>query len=153
ATGGFKSVIVGTGICAMQLNDVATCFSGPEESATSVPPASEVGVGDGWACILLADHTAMCWGENYYGQLGTGAGSDAPILQPVPAVAGMKLRSISLGTGPDTPGKHSCGLDMGGHAYCWGDNTAHQIGAPVSQPLAGYLITLAPTRVTRTRLQ
>ncbi len=56
-----------------------------------------------------------CWGDNRSGQLG---GEDAEALAPVepPAFAQRSLTPVSAGFGI------SCGEDLAGSVYCWGDN-------------------------------
>ena len=73
------------------------------------------------SCGLVSDGTAFCWGHNGYGQLGDGA-SNSPGGSPR-AVAGDKHFS-SLVAGD----QHTCGLTLGGAAYCWGANLYGQLG-------------------------
>ena len=64
-----------------------------------------------------------CWGQNVFGQLGLGAGDPiAPVWAPGSPVSAPALQSIESGTA------HTCGLDVGGGAHCWGDNSRGQLG-------------------------
>jgi len=148
----FKSVTVGTGICGIRLDDMVTCFSGPGANVSPASPASQVAVGDGWVCALSFDRSAACWGENYYGQLGTDTRADTLISRPSPVVGGLQFRMITAGAGPAIPGKHSCGVDLAGRAFCWGDNSVGELGSPGSQTLVNYQLMLKPARVTRSRI-
>ncbi len=75
-------------------------------------------------CALDADGAAYCWGSNLLGELGTGGyqSGTTPTLAPVPVSGGHTFAAISAGDG------YTCALDVGGDAWCWGDNTYGQFG-------------------------
>lgn len=52
-------------------------------------------------------------GQNNNGQLGTGGDADSSV--PVAAAAGRTFAALSAG------GSHTCGLEAGGKAICWGE--------------------------------
>lgn len=98
--------------------------------------ATQVSVGDDFACAVTTGGAAMCWGLNDMGQLGAGtssgpqtcvsAGSDSYPCSKVPVqVSGLAsgVRAISAGTG------HACALLEGGTLKCWGRADAGQLGA------------------------
>jgi alpha-tubulin suppressor-like RCC1 family protein len=75
-----------------------------------------VSAGTYHACALDANDAAVCWGYNYYGELGigtSGANSDSNV--PVAVAGGLTFVAISAGQ------THTCALVKGGAAYCWGD--------------------------------
>ena len=77
------------------------------------------------ACATDAGGAAWCWGDNYWGQAGLGD-DDEPVnmcLQPAPVAGGRSFVSISIGMG------HACGVEAGGAAWCWGNNSDGQLGA------------------------
>ena len=85
-------------------------------------------------CALQADGAAFCWGSNQDGQLGTGGFND--IDSPVAVVGSLRFTSISAGgdtvSQPPLPFRyesHTCGIAVGGAAYCWGSNVSGQLGA------------------------
>jgi len=94
-------------------------------------------------CALLADGTALCWGDDGNGQLGRdGDGSVAIEPAPVVTMAGEPLAGLTrLASGL----LHSCALDGDGQAWCWGSNSNGQLGVadwsgggdsrPVAQPV------------------
>jgi alpha-tubulin suppressor-like RCC1 family protein len=77
--------------------------------------------GNYFTCGLTAGGVAYCWGDNAYGQLGDGSTTDR--WTPV-AVAGALVFASLTAAGHD----HTCGLTIGGAAYCWGSNRFGQLG-------------------------
>lgn len=63
-------------------------------------------------CALTLDRTALCWGNNGFGQLGDGGTTVR--LAPTLVVGGVSFQSIDVGD------PWSCGLSTLGKAYCWG---------------------------------
>jgi len=76
-------------------------------------------------CAVLKSHTAKCWGDNGYGELGNDGSeiaSDVPVaVKGVPGVA-----SLELGIGS------ACAVLRNGGAECWG-----YVAGPVPVSLAG----------------
>lgn len=80
----------------------------------------------GHTCALSAGQ-AWCWGRDFYGQLGNG--DDDEFIEPAPvAVAlvgggvGGNYNRISAGF------NHTCGVDYGRKAVCWGQDEYGQVG-------------------------
>ena len=73
------------------------------------------------ACALVTGGAAYCWGYNGNGQLGLGTVS-FPAPTPQAVTGGIAFASIS------SRGNTTCGLDMAGGAYCWGDNRYGAVG-------------------------
>ena len=71
-----------------------------------------VASGASHTCGLTLDRTALCWGNNSFGQLGDG-GTTAR-LAPTLVGGGITFQSIAVGD------PWSCGLSTSGKAYCWG---------------------------------
>jgi alpha-tubulin suppressor-like RCC1 family protein len=110
----------------------------PADSGTAVPAggngdlngvAVQVAAGEAHTCALDYDGSVFCWGDNSAGQLGIGGGPDQPVPTQVPKLAGRVVVEISAGA------EHSCAIDEQGRAWCWGDNSAGQLGNP--EALAG----------------
>ncbi len=111
---------------------------GNEKTADAATPQAVAGgltfaavsVGGPNTCGVTAGGAAYCWGSDGYGQLGAGApapdlcGSDqSPCsIRPLAVAGGHGFASLSAGWGS------ACGLDAGGVAYCWGDNSFGQLG-------------------------
>jgi alpha-tubulin suppressor-like RCC1 family protein len=72
-------------------------------------------------CVVRADASVWCWGQNTMRQLGReGAGA----AQPVPGVAAR-----ALGAGPF----RTCALTTDSTIMCWGDNEHGAAGAEPSE--------------------
>ena len=93
--------------------------------------ATDVGVGDGFACALLAGGTVRCWGKNDYGQLGL----DNTIAMPTevgPTInlgTGLTAASLSVGAA------FACAVLSDGSVRCWGDNLDGQLGLGNADPV------------------
>lgn len=94
-------------------------------TAVQMPAGMHVaalGTGEVHSCALTDVGAAYCWGYNGNGQLGDGTTDPAaaPVLVQLPS--GVTLTGIAGGFG------FTCGLAGDGAAYCWGDNSAGQLG-------------------------
>ncbi len=83
--------------------------------------------GDGHSCGLTTAGAAYCWGWNASGQLGDGTKTDRNVAAEV--LGGLTFQAVTAGGGG-----HSCGLTTVGAAYCWGSNTAGQLGDGTNTP-------------------
>ena len=96
----------------------------PSPLATSLKLIS-ISIGQQHACAVDTAGNPLCWGNNWYGQLGVGsAGGDRGIAEsftPVAVLGGQKFHQIVAA------GMHSCALQSSGDAYCWG--LGSQLGA------------------------
>jgi hypothetical protein len=80
-----------------------------------------VAAGERHTCAVTHDGAVKCWGDNEYGQLGDGTGSDSSI--PI-VVSGQTsgLKAVAVG------GRHTCALNDAGGVRCWGFNHDGQLG-------------------------
>jgi alpha-tubulin suppressor-like RCC1 family protein len=77
-------------------------------------------------CALDEVGLAYCWGNNVSGELGTGVVGVA-YAGPQPVVGpngGPALAFIALAAGA----QHTCGRAVDGRTYCWGRNSAGELG-------------------------
>ncbi len=121
----------------------------PADSAVAVPvehadgvldmphPAIQVDAGADHTCALDRSGTAYCWGSNSDGQLGIGSNDGQATPAPVGSLNGRTLVKITTGA------NHTCAIDDEGAAWCWGDNSAGQLGVPGLSPG-----TTSPVRVS-----
>ena len=103
------------------------------------------GENGGFACGLMSDGSAWCWGNNTYNQLGChesltpnhpkycttpGNGPDVfnvPQRVSTPLLPGNDTSWTSISAGNGQYG-HACGRTIDGHGWCWGVNLAGQLG-------------------------
>ena len=80
-----------------------------------------IAAGDWHTCALTASGGVMCWGSNYFGQLGDGTDTDRNTPMPVTGL-GSGVAAIAAGYG------HTCVLTDAGGVMCWGRNESGQLG-------------------------
>jgi alpha-tubulin suppressor-like RCC1 family protein len=73
-------------------------------------------------CALLETGQVQCWGDNSFGQLGTGASSSAPAPTPRLVVAIDDAVEVAAGS------THTCARRRSGEVWCWGSNAFGQVG-------------------------
>lgn len=78
------------------------------------------------SCVVTTDHRAACWGENQYGQTGTGGGNGLPlpVLDPV---LGGPLEGIDHITAHYA---HACASMIDGRVLCWGRGSEGELMDP-----------------------
>lgn len=117
--------MVGEVICwpAAEGDDAPTAQRVLGFGAAAGRPAASVAVGDRHACVTTDSGEVDCWGRNFHGQLGDGTteDSEAP-TRASGALIGRTATSAAAG------GFHSCALTTDGDIWCWGRNTAGQLG-------------------------
>ncbi|HEY6927935.1 MAG TPA: Ig-like domain-containing protein [Steroidobacteraceae bacterium] len=79
-----------------------------------------VSAGAGYTCGVVTGGDAYCWGENEFGELGTGDTSGRVVPTPVLGQFGIATLSAGMGT--------TCAITNGGHEYCWGNGSVGQLG-------------------------
>ena len=89
---------------------------------------TQITSGANHTCAIDTAGQVYCWGENAYGQLGdnTTTGRTTPVAVNTTVGAGaMDGKVIAQITAGST---HTCALDIAGQVYCWGLNSAGQLG-------------------------
>ena len=92
--------------------------------------AKAITTGQFFSCALLDNGTVRCWGDNSYGQLGTGGTGDrgdesgemGNVLPTVNFGPGRTAVAIAAGE------QHACAILDNGSLKCWGDNLRGQLG-------------------------
>ena len=82
---------------------------------------SQVVAGYQHSCGLRTDGAAYCWGLNNWGEVGDGT-AGTPRIVPVLVLGGHQWASLMIGL------IHTCGVDVNGAAFCWGNNQAGNLG-------------------------
>jgi hypothetical protein len=85
---------------------------------------------------------ARCWGDNQFGQIGNGDTSGQPVTTPsvVQASDGFPLDDVRLMAAGE---RHTCALRANDRfVWCWGDNSAGQIGQPTATTLIATTATM-----------
>jgi len=90
------------------------------EGALAGKRVTSVSGGTGHSCAI-ADGELFCWGAGGSGRLGTGSNDNAPVPVAVAGLAGTRVTAVSAGN------LHTCAV-ADGSAYCWGSDTAGQLG-------------------------
>ena len=81
-----------------------------------------VATGSRHTCAVEKSGIVYCWGANARGQLGNASRTGS--LVPFP----IRVRGRETFSGVTVGATHSCALTSEGEAYCWGDNSAGQLG-------------------------
>lgn len=111
----------------------ASCSIEAENYACRLAPVAvqgglafaQVDAGSTHTCALTSAGSAYCWGRNNAGQLGDNSTTnrfDDQKSAPAAVAGGLVFTSLSAAS------LHACGLTAAGTAYCWGANSAGQLG-------------------------
>jgi alpha-tubulin suppressor-like RCC1 family protein len=92
--------------------------------------AKQIATGSSYACALLDDGSAYCWGDDTYGELGNGAPGPARET-PAKVIITNDVAEIAAGRGRTT----TCATKTDGTIWCWGVNFRGLLGhAGVGDP-------------------
>ncbi len=153
-----RIAVASTHACAIDdLGDVycwGSNFSGelghpgaPAPSATPTKvagldsPAARIAGGQEQTCVVETDGDVLCWGANYYGQLGSAVSSTTSVPTPV---VGLPDNIVDVTASAD----NTCALAADGRVFCWGEDQFGQAGnggidyavpSPVLMPNVDYL--------------
>jgi alpha-tubulin suppressor-like RCC1 family protein len=81
-----------------------------------------VAAGASHTCALLASGAVKCWGDNSFGQLGTGDATALQTPRSAPIALGASASAVAAGAA------FTCALLEKGAVACWGDNANGQLG-------------------------
>lgn len=146
-SGGHRFRVVSAGVdhtCGIREDGVALCWgnggagrlgTGGFTTSTPTPVAAEqifheISAGLEHTCALTASGQAFCWGSSVYGQSGTGLTAEpgltlTELFVEVPTAVASELRFTSISA---SDVQHTCALTVEGASYCWGGNTAGELG-------------------------
>jgi alpha-tubulin suppressor-like RCC1 family protein len=146
--------------CALDLEGAAYCWGygsdtrlGTGIDAGSPSPVqvagghsfTQIDVGYNHACAVATDQQAYCWG---YGMLGDLGNTDNPAARgngtvPTLVIGGLHFAQVASGN------NFTCGLTTSESTYCWGLDTAGQLGspAPTTYNCDPYACSLSPMAI------
>jgi alpha-tubulin suppressor-like RCC1 family protein len=101
--------------------------SRPVEVTALASRVARLAAGANHTCAQTPEGDLYCWGDNRYGQLGTGDRTNQLLPKKV---AGTADASAKVFAG----GGHSCATHADGSFWCWGDNRSGQLGLGDTQP-------------------
>ncbi|WP_334194054.1 RCC1 domain-containing protein [Pararhodobacter sp.] len=107
---------------AGQLGDGTTTNRNQPTNVIPFGRVRQITAGSRHTCAVHNFNNVFCWGSNSSGQVGDGSFTDRPQAVRVLRLPVQSIVQVSAG------GLHSCALAMDGSAYCWGNNTAGQLG-------------------------
>ncbi|MBV9927665.1 MAG: S8 family serine peptidase [Acidobacteria bacterium] len=127
------------GVLGLPANSFSTATPVQVGGATNV---AAVAAGMTHVVALKTDGTVWAWGDNTYGQLGSGTNTSSATPKQVPGLS--NVASVAAGT------EHSLALKADGSVWTWGHNTAGQLGdgtttdrkSPVQVALGGAAVAL-----------
>jgi hypothetical protein len=93
------------------------CYQRPRELAGN-HRWSKLELGGSHSCGITTEGRGYCWGENRYGQLGSGSPSVADTTT-LPRAIDLSARLSDITTSMNY-WEYSCALTEAGAAYCWG---------------------------------
>ncbi len=116
AAGGYHSCAVGAGN--------VWCWGGllADQSVKqmAISDVVQITAGEQFTCVRQSSGTALCWGDNDYGQLGDGTRQFREA--PVPVLLDSQISDIAAGS------KHACAVRLDGSARCWGEGFFGTLG-------------------------
>jgi len=93
---------------------------------------SSVSVGASHICGVTSAGTATCWGDGQAGELGTGAATYLAAAGTAVS-GGLSFAMLSAGSG------RTCGVTVGGAAYCWGSDGHWSLGTGAPRDTAVFV--------------
>ncbi len=136
AGGAFHTCAIGTNgnIFCWGINDRGSLGRGTATDFEVTPSGvsltqAAIGLTSGYehSCMVVSGGGVRCWGQNYYGEVGTGTFSTTQplgILSPASVTGGLLASKIAAGPAA----YHTCAVTAAGAVYCWGSNYGGELG-------------------------
>lgn len=88
-------------------------------------PVADITAGISHYCAVDTSGGLWCWGQNIFGQLGTGRFDDERI--PVRVLPDLKVAAVAAAP------HHTCAVTTSRALWCWGSNATGQLGQPTTE--------------------
>ncbi len=85
--------------------------------------------GDDHRCAVSQTGGLYCWGDNSGRRLGFAEEVIGQTIEPSPKPVDISSLPDKVFIHVSSLEAHSCAVSLNGHAYCWGDNDAGEIGS------------------------
>lgn len=107
-----------------QIGDGTTLDSNSPRSVTLQGGQTAISISSGsyHTCSILENFSVSCWGDNWHGQLGDGTNDRS--LGPTMVLFDSEYEVRFL----DSGSFHTCAIFINNSMYCWGFNSAGQLG-------------------------
>jgi hypothetical protein len=83
-------------------------------------PLDGVAPGGEHTCAISTEGRLLCWGWNFWGQLGDGTTTERVL--PVPVSGNLRVTTMNAGGG------HNCAVTLNGRGFCWGSGGLGELG-------------------------
>jgi alpha-tubulin suppressor-like RCC1 family protein len=105
----------------MANSSVPVPVSGVTGAAAIATGGYETGTGVcAHTCAIVGSGSVLCWGDNYYGELGNGTTTNSSV--PVTVSGITNATAVATGT------THTCALLGSSTVQCWGNNFNGELG-------------------------
>jgi alpha-tubulin suppressor-like RCC1 family protein len=107
---------------------------------------TQVAAGTFHTIAIGSDGNTYTWGNNIYGQLGTGTTANSPVPVRVLTPRGVTFTQVAAGA------YHSAAVASDGNTYTWGNNPYGQLGDGTTTSSSVPVLVRAPPGVTLTQV-
>jgi len=99
----------------------------PVGVAASVTQVTQLALGNDHSCALQSGRKVLCWGGNFFGQVGSGHTVGFPELL-APQIVQKVADAVEVSAGDE----HTCIRRSTGAVACWGKGDVGQLGANIT---------------------
>ncbi len=118
--------------------DWSALSQGTDAQAAQSQCAAFVVAGDTHTCARFTNGSVQCWGDNRFGQLGSGDTTATREFVSVKITNGVSRLYLPAGIGDISADRavFTCALETNATLSCWGDNRFGQLGVGTTEPHA-----------------